>query len=60
MYCSRRAPRTRRNRSRPSSDVYEAVLSFAETVRRDVKDLGPRDMIDIQSFLWVQGSDEYA
>ena len=47
-------------RSRPSSDVYEAVLSFAETVRRDVKDLGPRDMIEIQSFLWLQGSDEYA
>jgi hypothetical protein len=24
-----------------------------------VRDLSPRDMIDIQSFLWVQGSDEY-
>lgn len=21
--------------------------------------LGPRDMIDLQSFIWVQGSDEY-
>jgi len=28
-------------------------------VRRDLKDLRPRDMIDLQSFLWVQGSDEY-
>ena len=32
---------------------------FAETVRRDVRDLRPRDMIDLQSFIWVQGSDEY-
>ena len=35
------------------------MLSFAETVRRDLRDLEPRDMIDIQSFLWVQGSEEY-
>ena len=25
----------------------------------DLRDLRPRDMIDIQSFIWVQGSDEY-
>jgi hypothetical protein len=35
------------------------VLDFAAAVRRDLRDLRPRDMIDIQSFLWVQGSDEY-
>jgi hypothetical protein len=29
-------------------------------VRRDQRDLRARDMIDIQSFLWVQGSDEYS
>jgi len=29
-------------------------------VRRDLRDLKPREMIDMQSFLWVQGSDEYA
>ena len=46
-------------RSRPSANVYEGVLAFAASVRRDLSDLGPRDMIDIQSFLWVQGSDEY-
>jgi hypothetical protein len=28
-------------------------------VRNDISDLKPRDMIDLQSFLWVQGSDEY-
>jgi len=40
--------------------TYRRLLDFAATVRRDVADLRPRDMIDIQSFLWVQGSDEYA
>ncbi|HEX8748893.1 MAG TPA: hypothetical protein VF717_17090 [Pyrinomonadaceae bacterium] len=47
-------------RSRPSWETYNNLLQFAETVRRDLKDLKPRDMIDIQSFIWVQGSDEYA
>lgn len=46
-------------KSRPSWDTYESLLQFAATVRRDVRDLKPRDMIDIQSFIWVQGSDEY-
>ena len=45
--------------SRPSWTVYEALLQFAARVRRDTVDLGPRDMIDAQSFIWVQGSDEY-
>jgi hypothetical protein len=46
-------------RSRPSWDVYAGLLAFCDVVRRDLSDLRPRDMIDIQSFLWVQGSDEY-
>ena len=46
--------------SRPSWRIYEGVLEFAATVRRDLRDMKPRDMIDLQSFLWVQGSDEYA
>ena len=45
--------------SRPSWDTYASLLEFAETVRRDLHDLRPRDMIDLQSFIWVQGSDEY-
>jgi hypothetical protein len=48
-----------RYRSRPSWDTYENLLQFADTVRRDIRDLRPRDMIDLQSFIWVQGSDEY-
>ena len=46
-------------RSRPAWPTYKSLLDFAATVRRDVKDLKPRDMIDIQSFIWVQGSEEY-
>jgi hypothetical protein len=48
--------------SRPSWQTYEGLLQFADAIRRDlrdVRDLQPRDMIDIQSFIWVQGSDEY-
>lgn len=29
-------------------------------LRTDTEDLGPRDMMDIQSFMWVLGSAEYA
>ena len=46
-------------KSRPDWDTYSSLLRFAEIVRRDVRDLKPRDMIDIQGFIWVQGSDEY-
>ena len=46
-------------RSQPNWETYASLLDFAETVRKDVQDLEPRDMIDIQSFIWVQGSDEY-
>lgn len=46
-------------KSRPSWETYANLLEFAETVRRDLRDLRPRDMIDLQSFIWVQGSDEY-
>jgi hypothetical protein len=35
-------------------------LDFARTVMQDMRALKPRDLIDAQSFIWVQGSDEYA
>jgi hypothetical protein len=47
-------------RSTPGWTTYAGVLDLARTVRGDLADLGPRDQIDIQSFLWVLGSDEYA
>jgi hypothetical protein len=48
-----------RYRSRPNWETYSSLLDFAEVVAGDLRDMRPRDMIDIQSFLWVQGSDEY-
>ena len=45
--------------SRPNWDTYAHLLELAKLVSLDVADMRPRDMIDIQSFLWVQGSDEY-
>ena len=48
-----------RYESRPNWETYRSLLDFAARVRADQRDLGPRDMIDLQSFIWVQGSDEY-
>jgi hypothetical protein len=45
--------------SRPNWATYKSMLDFAARVRTDQRDLAPRDMIDLQSFIWVQGSDEY-
>lgn len=46
-------------KARPNWTTYASLLTLTRSIRRDVLDLGPRDMIDMQSFLWVQGSDEY-
>ncbi len=46
--------------SRPSRETYASMLEFAAVLSRDLADLNPRDMIDIQSFIWVQGSSEYS
>jgi hypothetical protein len=45
--------------STPSWKVYSQLLEFAQVIVNDLKAKGPRDMIDIQSFVWVIGSDEY-
>ena len=45
--------------SRPNWTTYSDYLELANTVRAGIRDMRPRDMIDIQSFLWVQGSEEY-
>jgi hypothetical protein len=49
-----------RYKSRPGWEGYESLLQLAAQVKGDLADLRPRDMIDVQSFLWVLGSDEYA
>ena len=38
--------------------TYRRTLAIARAVLGDTRDLRPRDMIDAQSFIWVQGSDE--
>jgi hypothetical protein len=45
--------------SRPTWAAYRSLLDFALLIGRDNRDLKPRDMIDLQGFVWVQGSDEY-
>jgi hypothetical protein len=45
--------------SRPGWSSYEDLLDLAGQVRTDLADLAPRDLIDVQSFLWVLGSNEY-
>ncbi|MCM2252023.1 MAG: hypothetical protein NDJ19_06665 [Ramlibacter sp.] len=46
----------------PAWSVYQRLLTFAAIIRRDL-DHKPgfkaRDLIDVQSFIWVQGSAEY-
>lgn len=46
-------------RSKPNWETYQYLLDFAATIRKDIKELKPRDQIDIQSFIWVLGSSEY-
>jgi hypothetical protein len=46
-------------KSRPNWETYKSMIGFAEQVREDVAGLSPRDYIDLQSFIWVMGSEEY-
>jgi hypothetical protein len=46
-------------KSRPNWETYQSLLNFAEQIRKDNRDLKPRDMIDLQGFIWTLGSDEY-
>jgi hypothetical protein len=45
--------------SRPDWDTYKSLLGFASEINQATRKLKPRDNIDLQSFIWVQGSDEY-
>lgn len=46
-------------KSKPGWKTYQSLLNFADQVWKDTKELRPKDFIDIQSFIWVLGSDEY-
>jgi hypothetical protein len=45
--------------SKPSWETYQSLLDFGKEVERNTSRYSPHDMIDIQSFIWVLGSDEY-
>jgi hypothetical protein len=45
--------------SRPNWGTYAEYLRLAAATRDALGNMRPRDMIDVQSFLWVLGSDEY-
>jgi len=45
--------------SRPNWNTYENLLQFAEEIRKDTLRYQPKDYIDLQSFIWVLGSEEY-
>jgi hypothetical protein len=44
----------------PNARTYAAFQRFAEAIEGAVAAWGPRDRIDVQGFLWVVFSDEYA
>jgi hypothetical protein len=46
-------------KSKPNWDTYKSLIDFAHLIRNDNSDLDPQDYIDLQSFIWVLGSDEY-
>ena len=39
----------------PTPAVYASLLDLAQTTRREIADLRPADMIDVQSFIWTVG-----
>lgn len=45
--------------AQPNPRTYRSLHEFAATILLDLRDLGPSDMIDIHSFIWVQGAGEY-
>lgn len=38
--------------------TFQSVLDFSEYLKSELKDLKPRDMIDIQSFMWCLGTNK--
>lgn len=41
----------------PNWDTYQRLLAFAEDLKAKLTDLEPKDMIDIQSFIWLIAQD---
>jgi hypothetical protein len=45
--------------SRPNWKTYQSYLNFSKLIKQDIKNLQQKDYIDIQSYIWTLGSDEY-
>ncbi len=45
--------------SKPNWNTYSSLISFAKQIKNDLPQLKSRDLIDLQSFIWVLGSAEY-
>ncbi len=46
-------------KSPPSVETFISFYQFVKLLKKDLKNLHPRDLIDVQSFIWVLGSSEY-
>ena len=45
--------------SRPNARTYAALMELVDWLERELASWKPRDLIDIQGFLWVTSSEEY-
>jgi hypothetical protein len=45
--------------AKPDWETYQSILGFTKKIISDTQQLRPLDMIDVQSFIWVLGSEEY-
>lgn len=45
--------------SRPNAATYGALMTYVAWLRDELAAWKPRDLIDLQSFLWVTQSEEY-
>lgn len=45
--------------STPNWKTYKSLFDFAEQIKTDTASYKPKDFIDLQSFIWVMGSEEY-
>jgi len=45
--------------SRPNWETYKSLLDFTKEIKKEIKPMKPKDMIDLQSFIFVIGWEGY-